>query len=191
MFFSLCHPKHHLTVNLRHEHIYGNISKNIILSTQFKTARRDNSLQGIPVILCTLSMLANPRLDIFTTLNPIKTLVIDEASQIAIGDYISPLLNFPTITKICMIGDHKQCRLFAISTTVLLLNISYCQCLLMVLMEMAPSRVSLKSLTSRIQQYFSASSVSTSVLSWLLLNLQNLSRSYATSYWRGCLRCHV
>ncbi|KAI1797127.1 P-loop containing nucleoside triphosphate hydrolase protein [Ganoderma leucocontextum] len=91
-----------------HEHIYGNIKKNLVRSTEFRTARRDKSLQGVPVILCTLSMLSHPRLNTFTTLNPIKTLVIDEASQIAVGDYISPLQNFPSISKICMIGDHKQ-----------------------------------------------------------------------------------
>ncbi|PIL35585.1 hypothetical protein GSI_02313 [Ganoderma sinense ZZ0214-1] len=91
-----------------HEHIYGKINKNLIHSHQFKAARHDKSLQGIPVILCTLSMLSHPKLNIFTTLNPVKTLVIDEASQIAIGDYIPPLINFPSITKICMIGDHKQ-----------------------------------------------------------------------------------
>ncbi|KAM5535941.1 hypothetical protein V8D89_010381 [Ganoderma adspersum] len=91
-----------------HEHIYGKIKKNLIQSYEFRTARRDKSLQQIPVFLCTLSMLSHPKIDIFTTLNPINTLVIDEASQIAIGDYIPPLLNFPTITKICMIGDDKQ-----------------------------------------------------------------------------------
>lgn len=99
-------------VHSRHEHIYGKISKNIIRSTEFRAARHDKSLLVLPVILCTLSMLSHPRLDIFTTPNPIKTLVIDEASQIAIGDYIPPLRSYPTITKICMIGDDKQCKFF-------------------------------------------------------------------------------
>ena len=110
--FPSCHLETLFNFHSRHEHIYGKINKNLIQSYQFKAARRDKSLQGIPVFLCTLSMLSHPNLDIFTTLNPIKTLVIDEASQIAIGDYISPLLKFPTISKICMIGDDKQCELF-------------------------------------------------------------------------------
>ncbi|EJF64958.1 hypothetical protein DICSQDRAFT_159914 [Dichomitus squalens LYAD-421 SS1] len=89
-----------------HEHIYTSINKNIILSRDFKRAQR--KVQGIPVILCTLSMLAHPKLHIFTTANPISTLVIDEASQIGIGDYVAPLQQFPSISKICMIGDDKQ-----------------------------------------------------------------------------------
>ena len=95
---------------MRHEHIYTKIRKNIIQSDHFREARRDKSLQGIPVILCTLSMLSNSKIDIFTQINPIKTLVVDEASQIGIGDYLAPLLNFPSISKICMIGDDKQCK---------------------------------------------------------------------------------
>ena len=92
----------------RHEHIYGNIMKNVILSRDFRKARRE--VEGVPVILCTLSMLAHSRIDMFTKANPVHTLVVDEASQIGIGDYLAPLLNFPSISKICMIGDDKQCK---------------------------------------------------------------------------------
>lgn len=63
------------------------------------------------MFLCTLSMLSNPTLHIFTSVNPIKTLVVDEASQITLGSYVVPLTSFPTISKMCMIGDDKQCRL--------------------------------------------------------------------------------
>ncbi|THG99082.1 hypothetical protein EW026_g3215 [Hermanssonia centrifuga] len=44
----------------------------------------------------------------FTFKVPIKTVVIDEASQIAVADYIAPLQSFPTIEKLCFIGDDKQ-----------------------------------------------------------------------------------
>ncbi|OJA12505.1 hypothetical protein AZE42_10455 [Rhizopogon vesiculosus] len=43
----------------------------------------------------------------FTTA-PIKTLVIDEASQIEIGDYIPLFTSHSTIRKVCFIGDNKQ-----------------------------------------------------------------------------------
>lgn len=55
-------------------------------------------------------MLSNPLMHIFTGLNPIKTMVVDEASQITLGNYVSPLQNFPSIHKLCMIGDDKQCE---------------------------------------------------------------------------------
>ena len=93
----------------RHDHLYTNINKNVICSDQFKRAR--SKIQGIPVILCTLSMLSHPQLHIFTQANPIKTLVVDEASQICYVDYVAPLRQFPSIHKICMIGDDMQCEL--------------------------------------------------------------------------------
>lgn len=93
----------------RHEHIYAReINTNIIKSTEFRHARRH--IEGIPVILCTLSILSHPKLHVFTAANPIKTVVVDEASQITLGQYVAPLQRFPTIHKICMIGDDKQCE---------------------------------------------------------------------------------
>ncbi|KAI0749340.1 P-loop containing nucleoside triphosphate hydrolase protein [Daedaleopsis nitida] len=89
-----------------HEHLYGRITRNIITSREIPRSR--HRIQGISVILCTLSMLAHARLNIITSANPIKTLVVDEASQITLGQYVSPLQTFTTITKICMIGDDKQ-----------------------------------------------------------------------------------
>jgi superfamily I DNA and/or RNA helicase len=44
------------------------------------------------------------------TIAPIKTLVIDEASQIEIGDYIPLFTSHSTIRKVCFIGDDKQCK---------------------------------------------------------------------------------
>jgi hypothetical protein len=42
---------------------------------------------------------------------PIKTLVVDEASQIEVGDYMSVFYGHDTIRKMCFIGDDKQCTL--------------------------------------------------------------------------------
>ncbi len=56
-------------------------------------------------------MLSNPRLDLVTSKVPLKYMVVDEASQIAVSDYIAPLETFKTLQKICFIGDDKQCEL--------------------------------------------------------------------------------
>ncbi|KAI0331917.1 P-loop containing nucleoside triphosphate hydrolase protein [Cubamyces sp. BRFM 1775] len=89
-----------------HEHLYKDINKNIVTSKEFK---RIKGLQDIPVMLCTLSMLAHPLINKFTTPNPIKIMVVDEASQITLGNYVAPFNHFSnTIHKVCMIGDDKQ-----------------------------------------------------------------------------------
>ncbi|KAH9917836.1 P-loop containing nucleoside triphosphate hydrolase protein [Fomitopsis serialis] len=89
-----------------HEHLYTAVNKNIISSSNFKNAGK--LLKGCPVILCTLSMLSNPRIKGFTALCPLTTLVVDEASQISINDYIPALQQFSSIRKMCFIGDDKQ-----------------------------------------------------------------------------------
>lgn len=95
----------------RHEHLYQSIRRNIIKSGDFKAGPMLNqSLKGCHVILCTLSMLSNPRLNLFTSKIPIKTVVVDEASQIAASNYMAPLKAFSTIQKLCFIGDDKQCK---------------------------------------------------------------------------------
>jgi superfamily I DNA and/or RNA helicase len=55
-------------------------------------------------------MLSNPRIGLFTAKVPLKTLVIDEASQIALSNYVAPLGAFSSIQKLCFIGDDKQCE---------------------------------------------------------------------------------
>jgi regulator of nonsense transcripts 1 len=54
-------------------------------------------------------MLSNPRLVTFMRLVPVETIIIDEASQIEIGDYIPVLCRFPRLQKLVFIGDDKQC----------------------------------------------------------------------------------
>ena len=94
----------------RHEHLYHRISRNIIRSDNLRKAAQE--LKGVKVILSTLSMLSNPRIDVVTSKVPLKFMVVDEASQIAVSDYISPLESFQTLQKICFIGDDKQCKSF-------------------------------------------------------------------------------
>jgi hypothetical protein len=43
---------------------------------------------------------------------PLRTLVIDEASQIEIGAYIPLFTSHTSIRKVCFIGDDKQCKSF-------------------------------------------------------------------------------
>jgi regulator of nonsense transcripts 1 len=51
---------------------------------------------------------------------PLNTLVVDEASQIHVGDYIPVFYNkkYGTLRKACFIGDDKQCKyLFVLSVS--------------------------------------------------------------------------
>jgi len=46
----------------------------------------------------------------FTEFVPVETLIVDEASQVEIGDYLIPLSRFHnSVQKIIFIGDDKQC----------------------------------------------------------------------------------
>ncbi|THH33182.1 hypothetical protein EUX98_g960 [Antrodiella citrinella] len=89
-----------------HEHLYSGITKRIIRSDEFKSGAQD--LAGVKVMLCTLSMLSHFKITIFTKQVPIQYLVVDEASQIKVSDYISPISSNPSLCKICFIGDDKQ-----------------------------------------------------------------------------------
>lgn len=95
-----------------HEHLYKQVSRNIIPSSNFPRGptQLHKTLDGSQVLLCTLSMLSNSRLrDVgFIRAVPLTTLIIDEASQIEIGDYVSIFTSFDTIRKVCFIGDDKQ-----------------------------------------------------------------------------------
>ncbi|KAG2110288.1 P-loop containing nucleoside triphosphate hydrolase protein, partial [Suillus discolor] len=93
-----------------HEHLYANIRANIIISEDFKAPNFYQELRNSPVILCTLSMLSSVALRMHGGFKaaPLRTLVIDEASQIEIGDYIPLFTSHTSIRKVCFIGDDKQ-----------------------------------------------------------------------------------
>jgi superfamily I DNA and/or RNA helicase len=65
-------------------------------------------------MLCTLSMLSNKRVHSvgFFRAIPLINLIIDEASQIEVGDYVSVFSNHKSIRKVCFIGDPEQCEQF-------------------------------------------------------------------------------
>ena len=93
--------------------MYEVISENVIESGDFHDSINDNRnlVLGSRVMLCTLSMLSNDRLfnGGFTTLVPVQTVIIDEASQIEVGDYLPILARYKTtLRKMVFIGDDKQ-----------------------------------------------------------------------------------
>ncbi|KAI0341058.1 P-loop containing nucleoside triphosphate hydrolase protein [Trametopsis cervina] len=97
-----------------HEHLYKEaLEERLIRSSDFKDDILDTQtlLKGSKVILCTLSMISNPRIRTsgFDRLVPVETVIVDEASQIEVGDYLPLLAQFQqTIKKLAFIGDDKQ-----------------------------------------------------------------------------------
>ena len=98
----------------RHEHLYEQIVKNMIVSDRLpKTGALKKALDGAQVILCTLSMISYPKLQDtgFVQAVPVIHVIIDEASQIEVGQYVPLIKTFGhTLRKLCFIGDDKQCE---------------------------------------------------------------------------------
>ncbi|KLO11671.1 hypothetical protein SCHPADRAFT_830720 [Schizopora paradoxa] len=107
-----------------HEHIYEERIKEQMLRTdEFPPNALEvmRLFQGVRVVLCTLSTLSNPILTerkVFYHV-PLSNLVVDEASQIGIFNYLRPSYSrcgllqhlfgqFKTLTKVCFFGDPKQ-----------------------------------------------------------------------------------
>ncbi|KAI0694619.1 AAA domain-containing protein [Cytidiella melzeri] len=100
-----------------HEHLYGHVlASNLIRSDQFPHHDSDTitKLAGSRVILCSLSMFSSPRIVScgFTRIVPVNVVIVDEASQIEVGDYLPLLTIFAqTVKKLVFIGDDKQHRM--------------------------------------------------------------------------------
>ncbi|KAF7316738.1 AAA-12 domain-containing protein [Mycena chlorophos] len=92
-----------------HGHLYSSIKKNFIRSDEFRTITKTR-MMGCKVILCTLSMLSNKRIQTqFRSYVAINRIIVDEASQIEIGDYLPVLDQYgAALCKMCFIGDDKQ-----------------------------------------------------------------------------------
>ncbi|KAI5119293.1 hypothetical protein M0805_008208 [Coniferiporia weirii] len=95
-----------------HEHLYGDVEDNLIRTDEFPGQPRDVDLlfSGISIVLCTLSTLSNPVLvekRIFE-LVPVENLVVDEASQIGVFNYLHLFGRFKELKKACFFGDPKQ-----------------------------------------------------------------------------------
>ncbi|KAG8921563.1 hypothetical protein FRC02_000174 [Tulasnella sp. 418] len=92
-----------------HEDIYEGCRENMIQSGEFKEALKAG-IMNTPLILCTVNMLFNKQVDkqVFNAI-PLERLVVDEASQIFIGDYLALFHKFRgTLKKVCWFGDPKQ-----------------------------------------------------------------------------------
>ncbi|KAG2367901.1 AAA domain-containing protein [Suillus spraguei] len=99
-----------------HEHLYKRLEHCFIRSDMFSghggAVAISRLLLDTRVILCTLSMLSNPRIEEFTRQVPVQTIIFDEASQIEVGDYLPLLQRFQhSIQKMVFIGDDKQHRM--------------------------------------------------------------------------------
>ncbi|KAG1887016.1 P-loop containing nucleoside triphosphate hydrolase protein, partial [Suillus subluteus] len=97
-----------------HEHLYERLEHCFIRSDMFGGGAVSISrlLLDTRVILCTLSMLSNPRIEEFTRQVPVQTVIFDEASQIEVGDYLPLLQRFQhSLQKMVFIGDDKQYRM--------------------------------------------------------------------------------
>ncbi|TCD70196.1 hypothetical protein EIP91_004376 [Steccherinum ochraceum] len=96
-----------------HEHLYRKIEDNVIKSSVFtkKGLEMHRLILDCRVILCTLSMLCHPELikTKITKLVPLEIVMVDEASQIEMGDLLPLLHKFGDgIQKLAFIGDNKQ-----------------------------------------------------------------------------------
>lgn len=79
-----------------------------------RTAQKTREMLGnIRVILCTVSMLAIPRLrscGLVDRVAPPMTLIVDEASQIEISTYLVPFHFLKSLKRVCFVGDDRQCE---------------------------------------------------------------------------------
>lgn len=100
-----------------HEHLYERLEHCFIRSDFFgggtvsisRLLLNQHTNEPTRVILCTLSMLSNPRIEEFTRQVPVQTVIFDEASQIEVGDYLPLLQRFQhSLQKMVFIGDDKQ-----------------------------------------------------------------------------------
>ena len=119
----------HTYTQYRHERLYEKIQDKVIRSDDLPDSVSDVSktFRGITVVLCTLSMLSNPKLADCGLIGilPLTSLVVDEASQIDVFEFmVIPVLALLAIidtlnqhlfyahskklTKVCFFGDPKQ-----------------------------------------------------------------------------------
>ncbi|OJA16087.1 hypothetical protein AZE42_05642 [Rhizopogon vesiculosus] len=94
-----------------HEHLYERLEHCVIRTDQFDKdpVGASGRLLNTRVILCTLGMLSNSRINACIDLVPLQTIIFDEASQIEVGDYLPVLHRFKdSLRKMVFIGDDKQ-----------------------------------------------------------------------------------
>ncbi|KAK0216384.1 P-loop containing nucleoside triphosphate hydrolase protein [Armillaria fumosa] len=96
-----------------HEHIYAGVKGKLfhVDSLPNKQKYLVEIIGGSSIMLSTLSMLSNPALDkngMFDLVPP-RSLVVDEASQINVFEYMHIFFKFQNeMTQVCFFGDPKQ-----------------------------------------------------------------------------------
>ncbi|KAI0302431.1 AAA domain-containing protein [Multifurca ochricompacta] len=96
-----------------HEEMYKEMNKVVIPSDQLPKDHQETKrmFPDINLILSTISMLSNPKLDecgLFDLI-PVRSLVIDEASQIDVFEFMHLFYKFShVLMKVCFFGDPKQ-----------------------------------------------------------------------------------
>ncbi|KAJ7707595.1 P-loop containing nucleoside triphosphate hydrolase protein [Mycena rosella] len=97
-----------------HEHLYEKINPNLIRSDSLvddDLVATERQLLDSKVILCTLSMLSSSCVSLVTQLVPLQTVIVDEASQVEVGNYLPMIALYSTsLRKLVFIGDDKQCE---------------------------------------------------------------------------------
>ena len=93
------HPTTYLPHPRRHESLYELIEDKLIRSDEFPATTRELKMMmgDACVILSTVSMLSNPKLHqlrMFTDVMPVERLVIDEASQINVFEFMVRISRF-------------------------------------------------------------------------------------------------
>ncbi|KAF8342729.1 P-loop containing nucleoside triphosphate hydrolase protein [Cantharellus anzutake] len=97
-----------------HEHLYEKIKEYVIESTDLpRSMVATKKLLGeARVILCTLSMFTSEKMDrcgITRALAVPEVLIVDEASQVLVNEYMTCFTNFcATLRRVCFVGDDKQ-----------------------------------------------------------------------------------
>ncbi|KAI0251231.1 P-loop containing nucleoside triphosphate hydrolase protein [Lactifluus subvellereus] len=96
-----------------HEELYSGIEDVVIRTDRIPKGVQDVAtlFSGITLVLCTLCTLSNPKLDECGLLDliPMRSLVIDEASQIDVFEFMHLFYKFSEVLmKVCFFGDPKQ-----------------------------------------------------------------------------------
>ncbi|KAF8994646.1 P-loop containing nucleoside triphosphate hydrolase protein [Cyathus striatus] len=96
-----------------HEHLYAGVESNLIRSDELPGDRVgvERLFNGSTIVLSSLSMLSNPAFEIngIFDLVPVERLVVDEASQIRVFEYLHIFVKFQKeLLKVCYFGDPNQ-----------------------------------------------------------------------------------
>lgn len=97
--------------------MYQKVEPNLIRtdSLPFDVLAAQRLLLGSRVILSTMSSMLSNRMALIARVAPVQTLIVDEASQVDVGDYLPIINRFKhSLEKLVFIGDDKQRMFFSV-----------------------------------------------------------------------------